>query len=87
VTLAQQLRAAVSAPTLAAPLPPSFLLQFRPSLEELRSNYYREMRKFIALPSQFSGFGNAHVFAPMADRNSASLTQVYRKVRGRVCTT
>ncbi len=55
--------------------------QFRPPLEELRAGYYREMKKFISIPSLFTGFGNAEVFAPMAERNAASLTQVYRKVR------
>ncbi len=58
-------------------------LQFRPPLEELRAGYYREMKKFISIPSLFTGFGNAEVFAPMAERNAASLTQVYRKVRRR----
>ncbi len=58
-------------------------LQFRPPLEELRAGYYREMKKFISIPSLFTGFGNAEVFAPMAERNAASLTQVYRKVRTR----
>ena len=61
-------------------------MQFRPPLEELRAGYYREMKKFISIPSLFTGFGNAEVFAPMAERNAASLTQVYRKVRARACT-
>ncbi len=60
-------------------------MQFRPPLEELRAGYYREMKKFISIPSLFTGFGNAEVFAPMAERNAASLTQVYRKVRARAC--
>ena len=56
-------------------------MQFRPALEELRASYYREMRKFIALPSSFQGFGPgaAALFAPMTQRNAASLVQVYRK--------
>ena len=54
-------------------------------MEELRAGYYREMKKFISIPSLFTGFGNAEVFAPMAERNAASLTQVYRKVRARAC--
>ena len=28
-------------------------LQFRPSIEEIRAKYYREMKKFIAIPSHF----------------------------------
>lgn len=54
-------------------------LQFRPPLEELRANYYREMKKFISIPQVFSGFGNEEVFLKMADRNAKSLVQVYRK--------
>ena len=57
------------------------LLQFRPPLEELRASYYREMRKFVALPTSFQGLGAtaAAIFAPMTQRNAASLVQVYRK--------
>lgn len=56
-------------------------MQFRPPLEELRASYYREMRKFVALPSAFLGFGPnaAAIFAPMTQRNASSLVQVYRK--------
>ena len=55
---------------------------FRPPLEELRSQYYREMRKFIGIPNSFSGFGNRQVYTPMADRNASSLIQVYVKAEG-----
>jgi len=33
-------------------------VQFRPGLEELRVSYYREMKRFVASPSSFGGFGN-----------------------------
>lgn len=68
---------------VALPFVVTVFVQFRPPLEELRAGYYREMKKFISIPSLFTGFGNAEVFAPMAERNAASLTQVYRKVRTR----
>jgi dynein heavy chain 2 len=54
-------------------------VSFRPPLEELRSSYYREMRKFIGIPNSFSGFGNKDVYSTMADRNAKSLIQVYVK--------
>ena len=54
-------------------------LQFRPPIEELRANYYREMKKFISIPNNFSGFGNGEVYKKMADRNAESLIQVYVK--------
>ena len=54
-------------------------VQYRPPLEELRSSYYREMRKFIGIPNSFSGFGNKDVYTTMADRNAKSLIQVYVK--------
>ena len=56
------------------------LLAFRPPLEELRAAYYRELKKFVGLPTAFGGLtGDARVFAVMLPRNGASLTQVYRK--------
>ncbi|CAK9088100.1 Cytoplasmic dynein 2 heavy chain 1 (Dynein heavy chain isotype 1B) [Durusdinium trenchii] len=58
-------------------------LQFRPPTEDLRTTYYRKMKKFIAIPAGFKGFsGGAHsreLFGKMADRNAASLLQVYTK--------
>ena len=54
-------------------------LMFRPSVEELRASYYRQMSKFISIPNNFSGFGNNDVYAKMADLNSKSLIQVYVK--------
>jgi len=37
------------------------------------------MRKFVSLPSSFTGFAHPAIFPPMAARNAASLAQVYRK--------
>lgn len=33
------------------------MLQFKPPLEELRSGYYRETKKFVSIPNNFDGFG------------------------------
>jgi dynein heavy chain 2 len=54
-------------------------LQFKPSIEELRSVYYREMKKFISIPNTFKGFGNANVYRTMASHNTRSLVRVYEK--------
>ena len=34
-------------------------LQFKPPLEELRTAYYKEIKKFVALPTVFQGFGSS----------------------------
>ncbi|KAI9102585.1 dynein heavy chain and region D6 of dynein motor-domain-containing protein [Phlyctochytrium arcticum] len=54
-------------------------LQYRPPLEEVRSKYYREMKRFINIPAMFRGIGEVEVFKNMIDSSAASLSQVYRK--------
>ncbi|KAG5188874.1 hypothetical protein JKP88DRAFT_287142 [Tribonema minus] len=58
-------------------------LQFRPPLEELRSQYYREMKKFVGVPGAFGGFAQdtsaTGVFAKMPSRNSGGLLRVFEK--------
>ena len=55
-------------------------LQYRPAIEDLRSVYFREMRKFISMPSQFGGLtGSKSFFGRMTATNSNSLLQVYTK--------
>ncbi|GBG24746.1 Cytoplasmic dynein 2 heavy chain 1 [Hondaea fermentalgiana] len=54
--------------------------QFRPAIEELRASYFRKMKKFIAIPASFAGFGATRgLFVKMADRNADALQQVYAK--------
>ncbi|KAJ3088912.1 Cytoplasmic dynein 2 heavy chain 1 [Quaeritorhiza haematococci] len=57
------------------------MLQFRPPFEEIRARYYREMKKFINIPSAFRGVGEGKIFAFMSDSKeaSASLAIVYHK--------
>ena len=63
-------------------------LHLRPALEELRSEYYREIKKFIGVPTAFKGLGyyedggaGKHkvlkVFRDLPDRNLSSLRVVY----------
>jgi dynein heavy chain 2 len=54
-------------------------LQFRPGIEELRSVYYREMKKFVSIPANFPGFGNKKVYERMCNGNRESLAVVYGK--------
>ncbi|CAM9134653.1 unnamed protein product [Chrysoparadoxa australica] len=54
-------------------------LQFKPPIEDLRSQYYREMKKFVSMPNVFEGLGNSNVYREMPSRNAASLQRVYAK--------
>ena len=60
-------------------------LQFRPSLEEVRAKYYRELKKFVCIPLHFRGVGEASsaaltIFPRMIGRNAHGFSVVYRKV-------
>ncbi|KAI8925894.1 dynein heavy chain and region D6 of dynein motor-domain-containing protein [Entophlyctis helioformis] len=54
-------------------------LQFRPPYEEIRAKYYRELKKFINLPSAFKGLGETRIFSLLVDQNASSLATVYNK--------
>jgi dynein heavy chain 2 len=54
-------------------------LQFRPSFEEIKAKYYREVKKFINLPNSFKSLGETTIFKKMVDLNSDSLRNVYNK--------
>ncbi|KAJ3070332.1 Cytoplasmic dynein 2 heavy chain 1 [Podochytrium sp. JEL0797] len=54
-------------------------LQFRPAFENIKANYYREMKAIINMPSSFKGLGDTTIFSRMVDTNSASLAIVYKK--------
>jgi len=54
-------------------------LEFKPPLEQIRQTYYHEVRKFVAIPNSFEGFGNGFVFKKMGAKNSAQLVQVFSK--------
>ena len=65
-------------------------LQLRPALEELRTEFYREIKKFISIPTGFKGLGyfeegaaGKHkvlkIFRDMPDRCLRSLQVVYEK--------
>jgi len=55
-------------------------LDLKPTLAQIRQNYYHEMKKFVAMPNAFDGFGgNKEVYKNMGPRNSGRLLQVYQK--------
>lgn len=54
-------------------------LELKPPMEQIRQTYYTEMRKFIAMPNSFDGFGNSQVYRRMGARNSSRILAVFRK--------
>ncbi|KAM9801492.1 cytoplasmic dynein 2 heavy chain 1 [Neosynchiropus ocellatus] len=57
-------------------------LQFRPPFEEVRARYYREMKRFIAIPNQFKGVsaqGEELIFSTMIDRNASGFLTIFTK--------
>ncbi|KAK2099397.1 Cytoplasmic dynein 2 heavy chain 1 [Saguinus oedipus] len=57
-------------------------LQFRPPFEEIRAKYYREMKRFIGIPNQFKGVGEAgdeSLFSIMIDRNASGFLTIFSK--------
>jgi dynein heavy chain 2 len=54
-------------------------LQFRPSFEDIKAKYYREMKKFINLPFAFKPLGETNIFESMIEQNAYSLIVVYQK--------
>ena len=54
-------------------------LEFKPPIEQVRQSYYSEMKKFVAMPNTFEGFGNANVYKKMGTNNSNRLLQVFHK--------
>ena len=59
-------------------------IQFRPTMEEIKSKYYREMKKFIGIPNIFRGVGGDAaaadlIFPAMVDRNASGFHTCYYK--------
>lgn len=59
-------------------------IQFRPPLEEIKSKYYREMKKFISIPNVFKGVGGDAsatdlIFVAIIDRNASGFLTCYQK--------
>lgn len=57
------------------------LLQFKPPLEELRSAYYRETKKFVSIPNNFDGFGSGKV--GLGQRTNSHYFSATQKREGR----
>ena len=48
-----------------------------PSFEDLRSNYYKALKKFILIPQKFPGVGQSDIFKQIGERNSKGLSTVF----------
>jgi dynein cytoplasmic 2 heavy chain len=54
-------------------------MRFRPTMEDIKSKYYREMKKFINKPTKFVPLGSENIYVAMVDSNPTGLLTVYRK--------
>jgi hypothetical protein len=57
-------------------------LQFRPPFEEIKAKYFREMKKFIAIPNHFKGVSDGvetTIFPAIIIRNAEGFSACYRK--------
>ena len=54
-------------------------LTFRPPLEEIRSNYYRHVKRLLDLPKSFTGFNDAAaaLYASIPERNADGLAFIF----------
>jgi dynein heavy chain 2 len=55
-------------------------IQFRPPIEEIKSKYYREMKRFISIPNNFKGVNETKrnlIFQTIVERNAAGLMQCF----------
>ena len=56
-------------------------LTFRPPLEEVRSSYYRSMKKLLDLPKSFTGFADtpqsSSLYASIPERNAEGLSWIF----------
>ncbi len=55
-------------------------LQFKPSFEEVRTKYYKEISRFLGRPAQFTGFADTKgFFSRIPDSNAAAIAVVYKR--------
>jgi dynein heavy chain 2 len=57
-------------------------LAFRPSLEDIKTNYYRQLKKFIELPKLIVGFNadnNVNIFAAIPERHSQAIYSLFQQ--------
>lgn len=56
-------------------------LQFRPTMEEIRFEYYQQIKKYIEMPLSFQGFSDKskEIFAIMVQRNRSKFKSLYER--------
>ena len=54
-------------------------LQFRPTFEEIRYQYYTQLRKYVEMPLHFHGFSDSSnkIFRVMVERNRSRFKSLY----------
>lgn len=62
---------------LPSPQSSTFTLLLKPPIEDLRSMYYKAMKKFISRPNKFTGFTNSQLYSKMCDNNAHNLLRVF----------
>eukprot|EP00056_Hartaetosiga_gracilis_P017754 m.8317 g.8317 ORF g.8317 m.8317 type:complete len:4146 (-) comp6080_c0_seq1:66-12503(-) len=54
-------------------------LQFRPPLEDVRSKYYRELKRFLIIPDKIGGVGDGAVYKYILSSSSKAFKKVYKR--------
>jgi dynein heavy chain 2, cytosolic len=54
-------------------------LSFDPPLEEIKKEYYSQLKRFIIIPSVFRGVGDTDMFKSITDRNLDGLSIVFQQ--------
>lgn len=55
-------------------------MHFRPPIEEIKSKYYREMKRFISIPNNFKGVSESKrnpIFQTIVERNANGLMMCF----------
>lgn len=55
-------------------------MHFRPPIEEIKSKYYREMKRFISIPNNFKGVSETKknsIFQTIVERNANGLMMCF----------
>ena len=54
-------------------------LSFEPPLEDIKREYFAQLKRFISIPSQFRGVGDNDMFKSISDRNLEGLSIVFQQ--------
>ncbi|RKP16509.1 hypothetical protein ROZALSC1DRAFT_25194 [Rozella allomycis CSF55] len=57
----------------------SKVVQYKPGIEDVRMRMYRELKKYVGIPSQFKGLSDEYDFGGIVDECSYEVCEVYRR--------